>query len=93
MGYQDMELVPFPFQKRPCPKCASLIDSAVVDARNPDHRGTSFVFYDCGICGQLVYRILRFDIAKPLENNRLLVELVETQEEIEAVSRAVIGSP
>jgi hypothetical protein len=88
-----MDLVAFPFQKRPCPKCASLIDSAIVDARNPDNRGTSFVFYDCAICGQLVYRILRFDIAKPLENNRLLLELVETREEIEAVCRAAIGSP
>lgn len=88
-----MDLVSFPFQKRPCPQCASLIDSAIVDARNPNHRGRSFVFYDCAICGQLVYRILRFDIAKPLENNRLMVELAETQEEIEAVSRAVRGSP
>ena len=92
-GAPKMELTAFPFQKRPCPKCASLMDSAIVDARNPDNHGTSFVFYDCSICGQLVYRILRFDIAKPLENNRLLVELVETQGEIEAVRRAVIGSP
>jgi hypothetical protein len=88
-----MELVAFPFQERPCPKCASMIDSAIVDARNPDDRGTSYIFYDCPVCGQLVYRILRFDIAKPLENNRLLVELVEKREEIEAVRRAVIGSP
>jgi hypothetical protein len=88
-----MELLAFPFQKRPCPSCASLIDSAIVDARDPHHCSTSFVFYDCAICGQLVYRVLSFDIANPLENNRLLVELVETREEIEAVTRAVVGSP
>jgi hypothetical protein len=30
-----MELVAFPFQKRPCPKCAALMDSAIVDTRDP----------------------------------------------------------
>jgi hypothetical protein len=65
----------------------------VVDARNPDSRGTSFVFYDCAVCGQLVYRILQFDMANPDGDNSLLVERVESKEEIEAVIRATLGAP
>jgi formate dehydrogenase maturation protein FdhE len=88
-----MELLAFPFQQRRCPNCASPADSSVVDARNPDSRGTSFVFYDCAVCGQLVYRILRFDIANPDGDNDLLVERVESKEEVEAVIRATLGAP
>lgn len=88
-----MELLPFPFQQRRCPNCASLADSAIVDARDPDSRGTSFVFYDCAVCGQLVYRILRFEIASADGDNSLLVERVESEEEIGAVIRAAVGAP
>jgi hypothetical protein len=88
-----MELLAFPFQQRRCPNCASLTEGAIVDARDPDSRGTSFVFYDCALCGQLVYRILRFDIANPNADNSLLVERVESEEEIKAVIRAAIGAP
>lgn len=88
-----MELLAFPFQQRRCPNCASLADSAIVDARDPDSRGTSFVFYDCALCGQLVYRILRFNIANPDGENSLLVERVESEEELRAVIRGAVGAP
>jgi hypothetical protein len=88
-----MELLAFPLQQRRCPNCASPTDSAIVDAKDPDSSGTSFVFYDCALCGQLVYRILRFDIANPDGDNSLLVERVESEEETKAVIRAVIGAP
>jgi hypothetical protein len=88
-----MELLAFPFQQRPCPNCASPVDSAIVDARDPDNRGTSFVFYDCARCGRLVYRIVRFNIANPNGNNSLLVEREESEKQIEAVIRATLGAP
>lgn len=88
-----MELLAFPFQQRRCPNCASPTDSAIVDARDPGSRGTSFVFFDCALCGQLVYRILRFEIASTDGENSLLVEQVESEEETRAVIRAAVGAP
>jgi hypothetical protein len=88
-----MELLAFPFQQRRRTICASLTDSAIMDARDPDSHGTSFVFYDCALCGQLVYRILQFYIANPDGDYRLLVERVESEEEIKAVIRATVGAP
>jgi hypothetical protein len=88
-----MDLAAFPFQRRPCAKCASPADSAIVDARDPDNRGTSFVFYDCAICGRLVYRILQFDIANAKGNNSLMVEEVDSELLVDAVIRATIGAP
>jgi hypothetical protein len=64
-----------------------------VDAKDPDSSGTSFVFYDRALCGQLVYGILRFDMAKADGDNSLSVERVESEEEIDAVIRAAMGAP
>ena len=90
---QRMDLLAFPFQQRPCPKCASPVDSAIVDARDPGSRGTSFVFYDCVACGQLVYRILQFDIATSNRDNSLLLEQLDSDEQIAEVIRASVGAP
>jgi hypothetical protein len=90
---QRMDLVAFPFQQRPCPNCASLADSAILDARDPRSHGTSFVFYDCVACGQLVYRILQFDMANSTMDNSLLLEPVESDEQIAEVIRASVGAP
>lgn len=91
--YSSMDLLAFPFQQRPCPKCASPVDSAIIDARDPGSRSTSFVIYDCVACGQLVYRILQFDIATSTKDNGLLIEEVESHEQIAEVIRASVGAP
>ena len=88
-----MDLLAFPFQQRPCPKCASPVDSAIIDARDPGSPSTSFVIYDCVACRQLVYRILQFDIATSNKDNGLLIEDVESDEQIAEVIRASVGAP
>jgi len=88
-----MDLLAFPFQQRPCPKCASPVDSAIIDARDPGSRGTTFVLYDCVACGKLVYRILQFDIATSNTDNSLLLEEVESDEQIAEVIRASVSAP
>jgi len=88
-----MDLLAFPFQQRTCPKCASTVDSAIIDARDPGSRGTTFVLYDCVACGKLVYRILQFDIATSNTDNSLLLEEVESDAQIVEVIRASIGAP
>ena len=88
-----MDLLAFPFQQRPCPKCASPVDSAIIDARDPGSRGITFALYDCVACGKLVYRILQFDIATSNTDNSLLLEEVESDEQVVEVIRASVGAP
>jgi hypothetical protein len=52
-------------------------------------RGVNFTVHECAICGTHVHRIIGFDVANPNGRNELIVEPVESQEEIEAVCVAV----
>jgi hypothetical protein len=78
----------FPYRQRPCPKCASPVPSAVVYSLEGRTRGVNFTVHECAICGTFVDRIVGHDIGSLNGKDQLIVEPVESQEEIEAVCQA-----
>lgn len=81
----------FPFQKRPCPNCASQVSSTVV--YDDSNRDKGYTFHDCAKCGHLVSRIVGYDKANPNGNNYVATEAVTSQPEIGAVIRAALRVP
>jgi len=75
----------FPLRERPCPACSSPVPSTVVYATAGPNRGESYTVHDCAACGQIVGRIVGYDIANPNGNNHLFTEAVTSQAEISAV--------
>ena len=82
----------FPYQKRKCPSCSTLVPSTVVYSLDGAARGVNYTVHECAICGTAVNRIVGFDIAGPSGKNELLVEPVDSQTVIEEVSQAAESS-
>jgi len=87
-GSRVSKMRAFPFRERPCPGCSLLVPSTVVYTTARPNRGVNYAFHDCATCGQIVGRIVGYDIANPNGNNHLFTEAVTSQEELEAVLQA-----
>jgi len=83
-----MKFGAFPLQQRPWPKCGTEVPSTVVYSIPSDGIGTHYTFHECPFCGTLVHRNIRFDVANPIGNSRVMTEPVSS----EAVRKFVISA-